>query len=167
MNFNWIPNVVQRQIHANIIFHFVENGQSFMVAYCEPIPHPSNIEMVLDSSTFLSQHSLDMKFTYCDDQRYCCLFYKWNNYLVDIYLFIQFDIPVFNSYWDIHKKICSENHSTTFAMRWIWNLWSHRCKNVRIVYVIVYNMYRSEKNCSGVRCLLISAGIAHSAVVSR
>jgi len=38
----------------------------------EPIPHPSNIEVPLDTQTFLSRHSMDMKFTYCDD-RYALL----------------------------------------------------------------------------------------------
>nr|WNN25249.1 hypoxia-inducible factor 1 [Glottidia pyramidata] len=34
----------------------------------EPIPHPSNIEVPLDSRTFLSRHSMDMKYTFCDDR---------------------------------------------------------------------------------------------------
>lgn len=38
------------------------------VLMCEPIPHPSNIDAPLDSRTFLSRHSMDMKFTYCDDK---------------------------------------------------------------------------------------------------
>ncbi|XP_026315120.1 hypoxia-inducible factor 1-alpha isoform X2 [Hyposmocoma kahamanoa] len=37
-----------------------------LVAVGRPIPHPSNIEIPLDCKTFLSQHSLDMKFTYTD-----------------------------------------------------------------------------------------------------
>ncbi|XP_063296499.1 hypoxia-inducible factor 1-alpha [Pelobates fuscus] len=39
-----------------------------LVLICEPIPHPSNIEFPLDSKTFLSRHSLDMKFSYCDER---------------------------------------------------------------------------------------------------
>ncbi|KAI5632573.1 PAS fold domain-containing protein [Phthorimaea operculella] len=38
-----------------------------LVAVGRPIPHPSNIEIPLDSKTFLSKHSLDMKFTYTDE----------------------------------------------------------------------------------------------------
>nr|XP_021192033.2 LOW QUALITY PROTEIN: hypoxia-inducible factor 1-alpha [Helicoverpa armigera] len=38
-----------------------------LVAVGRPIPHPSNIEIPLDSKTFLSKHSLDMKFTYVDE----------------------------------------------------------------------------------------------------
>nr|WNN25275.1 hypoxia-inducible factor 1 [Tubulanus polymorphus] len=34
----------------------------------EPIPHPSNINMPLDSKTFLSKHNMGMKFIYCDER---------------------------------------------------------------------------------------------------
>jgi len=33
-----------------------------------PIPHPSNIEIPLGRHTFLSKHSLSMKFTYADEK---------------------------------------------------------------------------------------------------
>ncbi|XP_061077595.1 endothelial PAS domain-containing protein 1-like isoform X1 [Conger conger] len=58
-----------------------------MVMLCEPIPHPSSTDLPLnskahcckappvdctappmDSKTFLSRHSLDLKFTYCDER---------------------------------------------------------------------------------------------------
>ncbi|XP_060711956.1 hypoxia-inducible factor 1-alpha-like isoform X2 [Hemiscyllium ocellatum] len=47
---------------------FPDSPKTFLVMICEPIPHPSNIEISLDNKTFLSQHSLDMKFTYCDQK---------------------------------------------------------------------------------------------------
>ncbi|XP_068220954.1 hypoxia-inducible factor 1-alpha-like isoform X2 [Palaemon carinicauda] len=40
---------------------------SWLVALGTPVPHPSNIEFPLDKQTFVSKHSLDMKFTYVDD----------------------------------------------------------------------------------------------------
>lgn len=40
----------------------------FLVLIADPIPHPSNIEMPLDDYTFLTKHSLDMKYTYVDDK---------------------------------------------------------------------------------------------------
>lgn len=40
----------------------------FLVAVGSPIPHPSNIEIPLGRHTFLSKHSLNMKFTYADDK---------------------------------------------------------------------------------------------------
>ncbi|XP_062851765.1 hypoxia inducible factor 1 subunit alpha a [Trichomycterus rosablanca] len=41
---------------------------SYLVLICEPIPHPADIEVLLDSRTFLSKHTLDMRFIYCDDR---------------------------------------------------------------------------------------------------
>ncbi|XP_046693734.1 hypoxia inducible factor 1 subunit alpha a isoform X1 [Silurus meridionalis] len=41
---------------------------SYLVLICEPIPHPANIEVLLDSRTFLSKHTLDMRFSYCDER---------------------------------------------------------------------------------------------------
>ncbi|XP_077056949.1 endothelial PAS domain-containing protein 1 isoform X4 [Siphateles boraxobius] len=35
---------------------------------CAPIPHPSNVDTPLDSKTFMSRHSMDMKFIYCDER---------------------------------------------------------------------------------------------------
>ncbi|XP_054264279.1 hypoxia-inducible factor 1-alpha-like isoform X2 [Macrosteles quadrilineatus] len=43
-------------------------SQLCLVAIGEPIPHPANIEIPLGYQTFLSKHSLDMKFTYADDK---------------------------------------------------------------------------------------------------
>ncbi|XP_076800248.1 uncharacterized protein LOC143445205 [Clavelina lepadiformis] len=45
-----------------------DSAQPYFVAHVEPIPHPANIEHFLDSKTFVTQHSPDMKFTYCDDR---------------------------------------------------------------------------------------------------
>lgn len=53
-----------------------ENGQRQLVAVARPMPHPSNIEVPLDSSTFLSKHSLDMKFSYVDDKMFSLLGYN-------------------------------------------------------------------------------------------
>ncbi|XP_047511271.1 uncharacterized protein LOC125053762 isoform X2 [Pieris napi] len=43
------------------------NKNGALVAVGRPIPHPSNIEIPLDSKTFLTKHNLDMKFTYTDE----------------------------------------------------------------------------------------------------
>uniref|UniRef100_H3DIY3 Hypoxia-inducible factor 1-alpha n=1 Tax=Tetraodon nigroviridis TaxID=99883 RepID=H3DIY3_TETNG len=40
----------------------------YLVLICDPIPHPANIEFPLDTKTFLSRHTMDMKFTYCDER---------------------------------------------------------------------------------------------------
>ncbi|XP_048509123.1 protein similar isoform X2 [Athalia rosae] len=44
-----------------------ETGGCLVLVGC-PIPHPSNIEVPLGQQTFLSKHSLNMKFTYADDK---------------------------------------------------------------------------------------------------
>lgn len=46
-----------------------ESAQPYLVLICDPIPHPSNIEFPLDTKTFLSRHTMDMKFTYCDERQ--------------------------------------------------------------------------------------------------
>ncbi|GFO15879.1 hypoxia-inducible factor 1 alpha [Plakobranchus ocellatus] len=43
-------------------------GFPFLVGVAEPIPHPSNIEVPLGSQTFLSKHSMDMHFLFCDER---------------------------------------------------------------------------------------------------
>nr|AGT15728.1 hypoxia induced factor 3 alpha [Clarias batrachus] len=39
---------------------------SYMTLLCEPIPHPSCVEFPLDSSTFLTRHTMDLHFSQCD-----------------------------------------------------------------------------------------------------
>ncbi|XP_026858452.2 endothelial PAS domain-containing protein 1 [Electrophorus electricus] len=52
----------------NILCSFTEPPVTCVVMLCEPIPHPSSMDMPLDSKTFMSRHSMDMKFTCCDDR---------------------------------------------------------------------------------------------------
>lgn len=55
----------------NIVGHMVGdkalNTYKF-IGIGRPLPHPSNIDVPLDSKTFLTKHSLDMKFSYIDDK---------------------------------------------------------------------------------------------------
>ncbi|XP_030628758.1 endothelial PAS domain-containing protein 1b [Chanos chanos] len=51
-----------------VLCGYKEPPLTCVVMMCEPVPHPSNIDTPLDSKTFLSRHSMDMKFTYCDDR---------------------------------------------------------------------------------------------------
>ncbi|KAG7274621.1 hypothetical protein CRUP_009664, partial [Coryphaenoides rupestris] len=37
---------------------------------CEPVPHPSSVEFPLDSSTILTRHSMDLRFTHCEGRQY-------------------------------------------------------------------------------------------------
>ncbi|KAG7462656.1 hypothetical protein MATL_G00187100 [Megalops atlanticus] len=53
---------------SRVLCGYKEPPLTCVVMMCSPIPHPSNIDMPLDSKTFLSRHSMDMKFTYCDER---------------------------------------------------------------------------------------------------
>ncbi|XP_069464544.1 endothelial PAS domain-containing protein 1 [Ambystoma mexicanum] len=53
---------------TNTICGYKDPLLNCLVMMCEPIQHPSNIDIPLDSKTFLSRHSMDMKFTYCDER---------------------------------------------------------------------------------------------------
>jgi hypoxia-inducible factor 1 alpha len=44
-----------------------ENNQWF-VSICEPLLHPSDVDIPLNKQTFLSKHSPDMKFEYVDER---------------------------------------------------------------------------------------------------
>ncbi|KAL2082288.1 hypothetical protein ACEWY4_022106 [Coilia grayii] len=59
---------VQEREEAPGDCRYKEPPMTYLVLICEPIPHPSNIEVPLDSKTFLSRHTLDMKFSYCDER---------------------------------------------------------------------------------------------------
>ncbi|XP_055300889.1 protein similar isoform X2 [Sitodiplosis mosellana] len=62
-------------IEGHIVLDETKNQHQF-VAIARLIPHPSNIEVPLDSRTFLSKHSLNMKFSYVDDKMLPILGYK-------------------------------------------------------------------------------------------
>ncbi|XP_058117384.1 protein similar [Anopheles ziemanni] len=52
-----------------------KEGQRQLVSIARPLPHPANIEVPLDSSTFLTKHTLGMKFSYVDDKMLSLLGY--------------------------------------------------------------------------------------------
>ncbi|XP_010787364.1 hypoxia-inducible factor 1-alpha-like, partial [Notothenia coriiceps] len=58
---------IYTSVPPRVLCGFAEPPLTCAVLMCEPIAHPSNIDTPLDSKTFLSRHSMDMKFTYCDD----------------------------------------------------------------------------------------------------
>lgn len=54
-------------MEGHIVLDEAKNQRQF-IGIARLIPHPSNIEVPLDSRTFLSKHSLNMKFSYVDDK---------------------------------------------------------------------------------------------------
>ncbi|XP_039953964.1 protein similar-like [Bactrocera tryoni] len=71
-----IKSASYKVIH--ITGHLVVNTKDdrVLVAIGRPIPHPSNIEIPLGTTTFLTKHSLDMKFTYVDEKMQNLFGYK-------------------------------------------------------------------------------------------
>nr|WNN25269.1 hypoxia-inducible factor 1 [Prochaetoderma californicum] len=60
--------MMQKPIIELPLEHDLVENFTYLVAIGETIPHPSNIEVPLDSKTFLSKHNMDMKFVYCDER---------------------------------------------------------------------------------------------------
>lgn len=56
-------------IHLTGHIVFNDDGYRQLVAIGRPLAHPSNIEVPLGSSTFLTKHTLDMKFSYVDSPK--------------------------------------------------------------------------------------------------
>ncbi|KAH8268230.1 hypothetical protein KR026_002322 [Drosophila bipectinata] len=82
-----IKSASYKVIH--ITGHLVVNARDerVLIAIGRPIPHPSNIEIPLGTSTFLTKHSLDMRFTYVDDKMHGLLGYSPSD-LLDTSLFV-------------------------------------------------------------------------------
>ncbi|XP_060796205.1 endothelial PAS domain-containing protein 1 [Neoarius graeffei] len=51
----------------HVLSGFTEPLLTCLVVLCEPIPHPSSVDTPIDCKTFMSRHSMDLKFTYCDE----------------------------------------------------------------------------------------------------
>ncbi|XP_060752005.1 endothelial PAS domain-containing protein 1 [Tachysurus vachellii] len=51
----------------HVLCGFAEPPLTCLVVLCEPIPHPSTVDTPIDGKTFMSRHSMDLKFTYCDE----------------------------------------------------------------------------------------------------
>ncbi|KAJ6638075.1 Protein similar [Pseudolycoriella hygida] len=54
----------------------VKNDKRQLIVIGRAVPHPSNIEIPLGINTFLTKHSLDMKFTYVDEKMSSVLGYE-------------------------------------------------------------------------------------------
>ena len=63
-----IKSASYKVIHLTGHIVFKDDGYRQLLAIGRPLAHPSNIEVPLGSSTFLTKHSLDMKFTYVDEK---------------------------------------------------------------------------------------------------
>uniref|UniRef100_A0A667Y1Q9 Endothelial PAS domain protein 1b n=2 Tax=Myripristis murdjan TaxID=586833 RepID=A0A667Y1Q9_9TELE len=114
------------------------------VLMCEPIPHPSNIDTPLDSKTFLSRHSMDMKFTYCDERVTELMGYTPEDLLgrsvYDFYHALDSD-----SVTKSHQNLCTKGQAVSGQYRML-------AKNGGYVWVetqgtVIYNSRNSQPQC--------------------
>uniref|UniRef100_A0A336K5R8 CSON002255 protein n=1 Tax=Culicoides sonorensis TaxID=179676 RepID=A0A336K5R8_CULSO len=71
-----IKSASYKVIHITGHIAYSDEKYRQLVAIGRPIPHPSNIEIPLGCCTFLTKHSLDMKFSYVDDKMLSLLGYR-------------------------------------------------------------------------------------------
>ncbi|XP_074532592.1 endothelial PAS domain-containing protein 1b [Halichoeres trimaculatus] len=123
---------------------FKEPPLTCAVLMCEPIPHPSNIDTPLDSKTFLSRHSMDMKFTYCDERVTELMGYTPEDLLgrsvYDFYHALDSD-----SVTKSHHNLCSKGQAVSGQYRML-------AKNGGYVWVetqgtVIYNSRNSQPQC--------------------
>ncbi|XP_034537721.1 endothelial PAS domain-containing protein 1b [Notolabrus celidotus] len=123
---------------------FKEPPLTCAVLMCEPIPHPSNIDTPLDSKTFLSRHSMDMKFTYCDERVTELMGYTPEDLLgrsvYDFYHALDSD-----SVTKSHHNLCTKGQAVSSQYRML-------AKNGGYVWVetqgtVIYNSRNSQPQC--------------------
>lgn len=56
----------------NCTGHMIEedgtkSSNKWFISTCQPLPHPSHTDIPLEKDTFVTKHTLDMKFSYVDD----------------------------------------------------------------------------------------------------
>uniref|UniRef100_A0A3B4ZQU0 Endothelial PAS domain protein 1 n=1 Tax=Stegastes partitus TaxID=144197 RepID=A0A3B4ZQU0_9TELE len=127
-----------------VLCGFKEPPLTCAVLMCEPIPHPSNIDTPLDSRTFLSRHSMDMKFTYCDEKVTELMGYTPEDLLgrsvYDFYHALDSD-----SVTKSHHNLCTKGQAVSGQYRML-------AKNGGYVWVetqgtVIYNSRNSQPQC--------------------
>ncbi|XP_028846035.1 endothelial PAS domain-containing protein 1b [Denticeps clupeoides] len=127
-----------------VLCNFKEPPLTCVVMICEPIPHPSNIDTPLDSKTFLSRHSMDMKFTYCDDRVIDLIGYSPEDLLgrsvYEFYHALDSD-----SVTKIHQNLCTKGQAVSGQYRML-------AKHGGYVWVetqgtVIYNNRNSQPQC--------------------
>uniref|UniRef100_A0A8C1UFL2 Endothelial PAS domain protein 1b n=1 Tax=Cyprinus carpio TaxID=7962 RepID=A0A8C1UFL2_CYPCA len=129
---------------ARVLCGFKEPPLTCVVMMCEPIAHPSNIDTPLDSKTFLSRHSMDMKFTYCDDRVTELMGYSPEDLLgrsaYEFYHALDSD-----NVTKSHQNLCTKGQAVSGQYRML-------AKNGGYVWVetqgtVIYNSRNSQPQC--------------------
>ncbi|KAG5265679.1 hypothetical protein AALO_G00245140 [Alosa alosa] len=115
-----------------------------LVLICQPIPHPANIEVPLDSRTFLSRHTLDMRFTYCDERITELLGYESDDLL---------NRSVYEYYHALDSDHLTKTHHSLFAKGQVCTgQYRMLAKRGGFVWVetqatVIYNSKNSQPQC--------------------
>ncbi|XP_013883256.1 endothelial PAS domain-containing protein 1 isoform X2 [Austrofundulus limnaeus] len=129
---------------SRVLCGYKEPPLTCAVLMCEPISHPSNIDAPLDSRTFLSRHSMDMKFTYCDEKVTELMGYAPEDLLgrsvYDVYHALDSDSVTKN-----HHNLCTKGQAVSGQYRML-------AKNGGYVWVetqgtVIYNSRNSQPQC--------------------
>uniref|UniRef100_A0A3B4UJE4 Endothelial PAS domain protein 1b n=1 Tax=Seriola dumerili TaxID=41447 RepID=A0A3B4UJE4_SERDU len=127
-----------------VLCGFKEPPLTCAVLMCEPIPHPSNIDTPLDSKTFLSRHSMDMKFTYCDERVTELMGYTPED-LVGRSVYDFYHALDSDSVTKSHHNLCSKGQAVSGQYRML-------AKNGGYIWVetqgtVIYNSRNSQPQC--------------------
>ncbi|XP_048391629.1 endothelial PAS domain-containing protein 1b isoform X3 [Stegostoma tigrinum] len=129
---------------AHTLCGYKEPPLTCLIMMCEPIQHPSNIDVPLDSKTFLSRHSMDMKFTYCDERIAALMGYCPEELLgrsvYEFYHAMDSDHMIKS-----HQNLCTKGQSVTGQYRML-------AKHGGYVWVetqgtVIYNSRNSQPQC--------------------
>ncbi|XP_023182731.1 endothelial PAS domain-containing protein 1-like [Xiphophorus maculatus] len=129
---------------SRVLCSYKEPPLTCAILMCEPIPHPSNIDVPLDSRTFLSRHSMDMKFTYCDEKVTELMGYTPEDLLgrsvYEFYHALDSD-----SVTKSHHNLCSKGQAVSGQYRML-------AKNGGYIWVetqgtVIYNSRNSQPQC--------------------
>ncbi|XP_022097956.1 hypoxia-inducible factor 1-alpha-like [Acanthaster planci] len=109
-----------------------------------PIHHPANIEIPMDEQTFLTRHSMDMKFTYCDDRIQDLLGYDPED-LVD-QSFYDFYHALDNHTIDkFHKDLFAKGQATSGRFRFLAKKSGYAWMETQAT--IIYNNKTNKPQC--------------------
>ncbi|KAF3841693.1 hypothetical protein F7725_023644 [Dissostichus mawsoni] len=116
---------IYTSVPPRVLCGFAEPPLTCAVLMCEPIAHPSNIDTPLDSKTFLSRHSMDMKFTYCDDR------------VTELMGYTPDDL-IGRSVYDFYHALDSDGVTKSHHNRYVW---------VETQGTVIYNSRNSQPQC--------------------
>ncbi|XP_072292659.1 endothelial PAS domain-containing protein 1-like isoform X3 [Eucyclogobius newberryi] len=129
---------------SRVLCGFKEPPLTCAVLMCEPIAHPSHIDTPLDSKTFMSRHSMDMKFTYCDDSVTELMGYTLEDLIgrsvYDFYHALDTD-----SVTRCHHNLCSKGQAVSAQYRMLAKRGGYVWMETQ--GTVIYNSRNSQPQC--------------------